>query len=778
MKTFEYPNEVHPAYPGSLSAVWNLPASRNSNFTGREELLSGLRNAFLAERPGSSIQAIKGMDGVGKTHIAIEYAYRHATDYQVVWWVRSDDKHHLTGDFAAFANSVGLRKQHTKNNRDSLSTVRAWLEENKNWLLIFDDVIKPKSLRDYLPKTVSGHILITSRHQQWEQICPSIQIGSWSTDESVAYLVKRTGDSDPLNAKRIADALKGLPLALEQAAATMVVNNISYIDYLNLYQTRWDELWKGKSLPLHYPDTIGTTLSLAVEKIQVNTQMGVLVLSLCAYVAPENVPRSMINAASACMPEAWSALFNDASAVDEAIELLSRYALVSVRLDHLSIHRLVQMAVRGRLHRSKQQLWSEIALLSSVNMLPDNDHQDQVRHVDAAARHAHVRTAVAHAVENDVHPKTVTAALHRLALFLQACGWHETAEDYFRQALEICESHIDTDSFTTALITADLAGLLHDRGAYAQAEVFYRQALQMVDASSNSDHTIAAICLNNLALSQHSQHQFVAAERSLRKALDIHEAQSPTEAPLQADIISNLALVLQDQGKYSDAEAFYRNALNIRQTQFGKAHFDVASSLADLAGALQEKDQYVQAEPLYRQALDILESLVGPDHPRVADNLHSLASLFHDQAQYSDAEPLYRRALAIYETQWGDSHLSIAVCLNNLARLLHDQANYVDAEPLYRRALAIYETQKGNDHPSVAICLNNLARLLHDKKNYANAEPLYQRTLSILDAQFGNDHPDFIVNLNNLKELLSDQGRSEDACKLLNPPTDNDPETG
>jgi hypothetical protein len=57
--------------------VWNVPYSRNPNFTGRESILAQLEAALPSGMPAALSQAIAGLGGVGKTQTAVEYAYRH-----------------------------------------------------------------------------------------------------------------------------------------------------------------------------------------------------------------------------------------------------------------------------------------------------------------------------------------------------------------------------------------------------------------------------------------------------------------------------------------------------------------------------------------------------------------------------------------------------------------------------------------------------------------------------------------------------------------------------
>ena len=68
---------------------WNVPFLRNPYFTGREQFLVSLHRTLAAENTVtlSQTRAISGLGGIGKTQIAIEYAYRYAREYEAVLWV-------------------------------------------------------------------------------------------------------------------------------------------------------------------------------------------------------------------------------------------------------------------------------------------------------------------------------------------------------------------------------------------------------------------------------------------------------------------------------------------------------------------------------------------------------------------------------------------------------------------------------------------------------------------------------------------------------------------
>jgi hypothetical protein len=73
---------------GALPNIWNLP-HRNPHFTGREGLIKQLHRNLTAGTATALTQtaAIHGLGGVGKTQLAIEYAYRFKDDYDMGWWI-------------------------------------------------------------------------------------------------------------------------------------------------------------------------------------------------------------------------------------------------------------------------------------------------------------------------------------------------------------------------------------------------------------------------------------------------------------------------------------------------------------------------------------------------------------------------------------------------------------------------------------------------------------------------------------------------------------------
>ncbi len=118
--------------------IWNIPYAHNPTFTGREDILTQLtdvpkiRDATTFSQP----QAISGLGGVGKTQIAIEYAYKHHQDYQAILWTLADTHTALVSGYVAIAKLLNLPEKDEEDQSTTVKAVLRWLTSHTKWLLI------------------------------------------------------------------------------------------------------------------------------------------------------------------------------------------------------------------------------------------------------------------------------------------------------------------------------------------------------------------------------------------------------------------------------------------------------------------------------------------------------------------------------------------------------------------------------------------------------------------------------------------------------------------
>jgi hypothetical protein len=104
---------------------------RNPHFTGRQAQLDGIRTALTQGRPGTAT-ALRGLGGVGKTQLAVEYAYRFAGDYDVIWWIDAERPALIADQLGQLAEALDLPGADAE-------IACAELRRRDRWLLVFDN---------------------------------------------------------------------------------------------------------------------------------------------------------------------------------------------------------------------------------------------------------------------------------------------------------------------------------------------------------------------------------------------------------------------------------------------------------------------------------------------------------------------------------------------------------------------------------------------------------------------------------------------------------------
>ncbi|KAK4163332.1 Alpha/Beta hydrolase protein [Cladorrhinum sp. PSN259] len=149
-----------------------VPYLRNGRFVGRQSIVHALLNQPVGEN-SQSRTALFGLGGVGKTQIAIEYAYRirDAQREVSVFWVFAANEERFKEGYASIAQHYNI-PGYNDHKIDLLSLVQKWLlkESHGSWIMIVDnadgmDVMcnQPLNLGQYLPECSHGSILITTR---------------------------------------------------------------------------------------------------------------------------------------------------------------------------------------------------------------------------------------------------------------------------------------------------------------------------------------------------------------------------------------------------------------------------------------------------------------------------------------------------------------------------------------------------------------------------------------------------------------------------------------
>ena len=218
--------------------VWGTVPARNRLFTGRQEILTQLRDGLASSGRAALVPyAMYGLSGVGKTAIAIEYAYRYQQFYDVVWWIHCSEDQLIESAIAGLGPRLNLPPVGVGLEEGAAAVLDA-LRRGKpysRWLLIFDAAAGPESIRRFL-RNGPGHTLITSRNPNWEDIADTVHVQVFSRPESERFLGIRVPGIEQEDSNALAEAVGDLPMALDQAGGFQVEAGMPVPEYIALLE--------------------------------------------------------------------------------------------------------------------------------------------------------------------------------------------------------------------------------------------------------------------------------------------------------------------------------------------------------------------------------------------------------------------------------------------------------------------------------------------------------------------------------------------------------------
>lgn len=415
-------------------------------------------------------------------------------------------------------------------------------------------------------------------------------------------------------AESLSEALGGLPLAHEQAAAYCERLDISLAEYRKRFEATPTRLLDdARHAPVEYHDglTVAKTFALAIaEAAKLHPAAEPLIVN-AALLAPEPIPLFLFSEAREKFSEPLASALAD-DGLDEAVAALRTFALVdrkavvdehdaSITTDAIRLHRLVREVAAARCEaEARNKLWRALSA-ALMEVYPDGGSHNPAS-----------------------WPRCAWLTPHLLAL--SETEMIDAAESAKRAALLI------------------LAGnYFVSRAAYAGARPLFEQALAINEEVVGPEHPLTAGSLNNLALLLKRQGDLAGARPLYERALAISEKRLGPDDRLTLAGLNNLALLLKEQGNLAEARPLYERALAIGERVRGPEDPDTAVSRNNLAVLIKEQGDLAGARPLFEQALAINEKAFGPEHPLTATGLNELAVLLGDQGDLTAARPLIAR---------------------------------------------------------------------------------------------------------------------------------------
>ena len=138
----------------------------------------------------------------------------------------------MRADLVALGVRLGWVGADDKEEPALAAVMERLLHEGEGILLIYDNAVDAGALKPYLPRGGAARVLVTSNAHAWRGVAAPVEIRLWPKEIGADYLIARTGrEAERTAAEALSEALGGLPLAHEQAAAYCERLDISLAEY-------------------------------------------------------------------------------------------------------------------------------------------------------------------------------------------------------------------------------------------------------------------------------------------------------------------------------------------------------------------------------------------------------------------------------------------------------------------------------------------------------------------------------------------------------------------
>jgi tetratricopeptide (TPR) repeat protein len=742
----------HPRYPLDPPEVRGGVPPRNTRFIGRSRLLSELHATFQQAASGAAVVTLHGLTGVGKTHLATEYAHLFGSEYDVVWWVRAAERGTLREKLAGLAPALGLVTGSAYGER--LRAVHNALRRGEpytRWLVVLDGADQPEDVYDLVP-TGPGHVLITSQNRGWSEYNSAlVEVPVYDRAESVAFVRRRAPRLDAADADKLAEALGDHALALDQNAGALDDTDIPVDDHLaRLGRGAGPD--DGLRIADDFRMTYHRAFLLLLDRLREDRPEAVHLLRLCAFFAPGPVPLRLLRAAADVpdLPDELAALLGDPGVWADTVHKLAKWSVLQTDPPDLAsaeaaggaetaqLHPLVHRSVRSEMRESEQAGYARV--VRAVLAAADPGQPDDPRTWPGFAEI--VPHLAASGALDGRDPRVRDLVLHCLR-YLSQSGEYTVGLDLSRRALAAWRSDEDGAGPDPGIwdLVHHHGNLLRGSGDYAATEVSDREAWTRLSAERGAEHPDALRAAAGLAADLRGLGRYDEAEEFSGHVARATLAARGPDHPLTLIADNNHAVSLRLLGRYAEALDVDRATLRARSALHGPDHRWTLLSEVACTEDLWLLGRHAEAAEQQRGSYGRHRAVLGPDHPRTlrAGQLHALCLAAGGDTEAAGGHLV--RLLERAERVLGPAHPYTVIGRSLYASHQRAHGDLDRARGHGEQVLDQYRDELGEAHPYAAGALCNHALVLGAAGEHAAARDAAARALVAMNGAVGADHP-------------------------------------
>ncbi|KAK3379401.1 hypothetical protein B0T24DRAFT_154684 [Lasiosphaeria ovina] len=725
-----------------------VPYAMNRDFVGRSGILDQLKGqlghgTFQADGRSQPRASLYGLGGVGKTQVALAYAYwlQETLPEVAVFWVHASSAERFRQAYASIARECRI-PSYDNPETDALPLVKTWLQskDHGRWLMIIDNAddvqlfSQPGNLGQFVPECAHGSVLATTRNKvagsRLTQSGRLIEVGKMDEDESRQMLQGKleADNPSPDDLSTLSSRLEHLPLALVQAAAFIREMSTSVKEYLQLLEKSDQHLvdllseeFETVGRDPEAARAVAETWILSFEQIQQQDTFAGELLSLMSLFDRQAIPKKFLSD------------YGERQQVQEprgeiqlvkALGVLKAFSFITEDKDHgFDMHRLVQLVTwkwlgeKGVVHRFAEQ-----ALLVVSHNYPYGNHENRAICI-AYLPHAHA--------------------------VLRCEGMGSRDERLARASLLACA-----------------AGLFDYQGQWKEVERFLIEATGVRKELLGEEHPSTLTSIANLASTYWNQGRWKEAEELEVQVVETKKRVLGEEHPDTLTSISNLASTYRNQGRWKEAEELGVQVMETIKRVLGEEHPDTLTSMANLASTYRNQGRWKEAEELEVQVIETRKRVLGEEHPSTLTSIANLASTYWNQGRWKEAEELGVQVMEMIKRVLGEEHPDTLTSMANLASTYRNQGRWKEAEELEVQVIETRKRVLGEEHPSTLTSMANLASTYQNQGQWKEAEELEVQVVEMTKRVLGEEHPDTLTSIGSLASTYWNQGRWKEAEEL------------
>ncbi len=772
------------------SSPGNLPAP-NKKFIGRNLEIHKIHESTMFDKLGS-MTVIQGIGGIGKTSLAIQYAYAYADFYSGGRWILpSEGKSNLASLFRNFIPILGINLEDDEKNDDKLAFKKILMKlelislkgksrvnlKDKSYspalLLILDNVDSSELIQPPQTDVISGldwlKILVTTRLSVEEiENCKEdrtiLRLDELSSRDSLNLIENYQLNSNYLNsfqlkkAEEIVILLGGFTLAIELTAIYLRECNgrVTCADFLQLLKKKGglvgiDLIATKTKTFLSHEKLISLTLTPTLE------QLSILELKTLAYASQlpnENIPVSWLRE---LLKNDFHELRKDSEAGldDPWLQVINR--LLNLRLLRLmeskdliphivSIHKLVKELVEFKLSKIIIELIPTLIqyIKKKATLFEQNWQKSYSEEMDILKQLCLIW------IKKGID---ILYVANQVANTIRILGYTKEAKNILREITIVLPKY-SSHKHELFLKTYTNLGLVEkDLGNLFAAKMVFSKIIRQCLIKKTLNNSILAKNYSYLGLILYQLGQLKNAKKLYTKGLEIQKEYSYSDPVEIAKFYSYLGTIELDMGYYQRAKILFTKSIKIGEKHYPSNHVNLALRKSCLGIVEMNLGNFLKAKLLLEEAINIYKTKFNEDNPEVAIKYADLGMIEKEIGNLQKGVELVEKSILFLRKNYSSNHpyLSSSYALLGIMKFKQDNIQY--ARKLIRSAIKIDLKFYNSEHPSLSISYMYLGLVEQKLKNYEKSKELFNDSIGIIKKNYRANHPNIALNYLHLCSL-------------------------